>query len=666
MDGLPDIGQLLQATRSTTFTEFLHTCHNLFSRPLVRSPSRSTTGKIPSPQGKYCPRQLRSWDDCASTQQRIYTAVRGYLSDFASGQAHRLFLNIAGLEGIASRLNQPLHSERALETYEELAVNGNVRNIIEELCKVPLARQEFQLGEGVSFESHTNSLENSISGPELPRSDNYCIHRIGGENTLLTMVEYKPPHKLTLAHLREGLRDMEFWQEVAQRETIPTDRAGKQQYDAERTVGAVLTQLYHAMICEGLEYSWISNGLALILLHIPSEDPGILEYLFCEPHMDIGEDEDFLQPKTAIARILCLTLMGSCSTIRDNLWRQSVKPRLPKWTSNFARTDIQSSEDEQETPTESVYTSSSFQPSSSPASSSRQTRIQRQTGCAPPQDIQQDPDPENSDSDPNQYPANRKRNLSQLGSSPPGHSSQSKQHRHRRNTPQQYKSRPFCSQNCLLGLQRNTALDPCCPNFYQHKGVKTDHQVTAQEFIRQLEQRLDEDIDQYCSPLGWCGASGAPFKITCPTYGYTMVGKGTTAQLWPQVSREAEVYHVLRKIQGSSVPVFLGAIDLGIPFFLHGAGEIRHMLLMAWGGKHMDCIGPPEQKQIRRSRKDLRSLGIRHGDIRLENLLWNAETQRVMIIDFHLSSLQPMLQSASKKRDVPSDASPARKRMRAK
>lgn len=38
-------------------------------------------------------------------------------------------------------------------------------------------------------------------------------------------------------------------------------------------------------------------------------------------------------------------------------------------------------------------------------------------------------------------------------------------------------------------------------------------------------------------------------------------------------------------MQGSVVPVFLGAIDLVKIYFLHGAGEIRHMLLMAWAGK---------------------------------------------------------------------------------
>ncbi|KAJ5742659.1 uncharacterized protein N7511_011230 [Penicillium nucicola] len=67
-------------------------------------------------------------------------------------------------------------------------------------------------------------------------------------------------------------------------------------------------------------------------------------------------------------------------------------------------------------------------------------------------------------------------------------------------------------------------------------------------------------------------------------YGYTVVGKGTTSGLWKEVSREAQVYRVLRKAQGSTVPIFLGTIGLAKIYYLHGAGEIRHMIEMGWGG----------------------------------------------------------------------------------
>ncbi|PYH40349.1 uncharacterized protein BP01DRAFT_410732 [Aspergillus saccharolyticus JOP 1030-1] len=95
--------------------------------------------------------------------------------------------------------------------------------------------------------------------------------------------------------------------------------------------------------------------------------------------------------------------------------------------------------------------------------------------------------------------------------------------------------------------------------------------------------------------------------ITCATFGYTVVGKGTTSRLLGEVSREAEV--------------FLGAVDLAHIYFLHGAGQIRHILLMGWGGISMSHITLDRtiQRVISQSVKEIHALGIYHQDLRLEN-----------------------------------------------
>ena len=70
-----------ERTRPTTFLELLRLCHSLFSLQLrAETPSRSTTGKIPAPTGKYCPLRLRHWEDCAARQQEIYCSVCAYLA----------------------------------------------------------------------------------------------------------------------------------------------------------------------------------------------------------------------------------------------------------------------------------------------------------------------------------------------------------------------------------------------------------------------------------------------------------------------------------------------------------------------------------------------------------------------------------------------------------
>lgn len=123
--------------------------------------------------------------------------------------------------------------------------------------------------------------------------------------------------------------------------------------------------------------------------------------------------------------------------------------------------------------------------------------------------------------------------------------------------------------------------------------------------MQQLKQQLDYNIDRNCTPMGGCGA-----------YGYTMVGKGTTSWLWPHVSREAEVYSVLQQAQGK-----FGICSL----WRGGVSDIGHY----------EKLRP----EIKRSKREIRSLGVLHEDIRPDNILWNAELGRALIIDFHLSTL---------------------------
>jgi len=158
--------------------------------------------------------------------------------------------------------------------------------------------------------------------------------------------------------------------------------------------------------------------------------------------------------------------------------------------------------------------------------------------------------------------------------------------------------------------------------------------------VYNLKQQLDKDVDRHCEPFGECGSTGAPFKIRCESYGYTFVGKGTTSSLWHAVSREAQFYQILRSAQGFAVPVFLGSIDMAQSYFLHGAGEIQHMLLMVWGGEPLTQSQWEDKRgAVKKSHARIRELGIRHGDLRRPNTLWNSELNRVLIIDFHKSEL---------------------------
>ncbi|KAL4779080.1 hypothetical protein BJX76DRAFT_341832 [Aspergillus varians] len=368
--------------------------------------------------------------------------------------------------------------------------------------------------------------------------------------------------------------------------------------------------------------------------------------------MDVNPEdpEVFQQPTTAITRVLCLCLMSFQSSIRGQSWRNTARSKLPLWETSFNYTWSQIPNEElQQAPPDSEYassehTGSEYLPSSPLKSTERgaQSRTRSQAGCAPMVTTPQHTDSSDSDSGP--AAQGRKRGFSQVTSSPltrlsstrPVDRSPPPGGRHQQHTAS------YCTQRCLLNLKERGLLDDRCPNVNLHRdGPHGDrHRIDAEQLVQMLKQQLDLDLDHNCTPFGVCGSYGAPFKITCARYGYTVVGKGTTSRLWKVVSREEEVYRVLQKAQGSAVPVFLGTVDLNMIYFLHGAGEIRHMLLMGWGG---ESLGKTEEDSIRheisRSRRQIRMLGVIHQDLRRENMLWNHELGRVLIIDFHRSQV---------------------------
>lgn len=336
--------------RHTTLKEFIRECHNLLSKPVeVRNASESTQGTIPPPVGKCCPTRLSFWEDCPEILQDIYNTVCKYLEP--SDQEPRcLFPSIAALEELGRRLNRrKLSSEQDLESYERFAVEDHVHDVIAELCKIPEIRKRFELGDGVWFDNHSNALHeaNIDSSPDQPlnphrcRPDQFCIRRIDGTaSRIVTTVEYKPPHKLSVQTLRdgllqEGLRTMDFYETVANQDRIPIEEAAKMRYDAQQLVGAALVQEYHVMIQEGLAFSYLTNGLALVLLYVPEYNPSTLYYYLCEPNSDVHGEDDFQQPNTAMARVLCLCLLSFTVPLRDQHWCNSARERLHTWTTTY-------------------------------------------------------------------------------------------------------------------------------------------------------------------------------------------------------------------------------------------------------------------------------------------------------------------------------------------
>lgn len=340
--------------------------------------------------------------------------------------------------------------------------------------------------------------------------------------------------------------------------------------------------------------------------------------------------------------------MSSLSVIRDQVWRAKARAQVNTWTTNLelARSQIPDFWLQQALPN-SEYTGSlgtSTEESASEWLLSSPTRLsctQPQPSCASSRAVYSQDRPSNDLHSKQTVPEfKRKRDSSQIMASvadPTSTSGDSKRHR---NGPDQNHTRQYCTQRCLLGLMQDCILDASCPNVGLHRncGIRERHPITAEGLLEELRQQLNRDLDQNCTFLDRRRdfTSGALFKIVCTRYGYTVIGKGTTDRHWQEVSSEAGIYRILQEAQGSAVPVCLGTIDLDTTYFLHGAGRIRHIPLMGWGGEEINRLDVRinMDREIERSMDEIRSFGVLHGDLNDGNKLWNSELQRVLIIDF--------------------------------
>ncbi|KAM3563039.1 hypothetical protein ARSEF4850_002506 [Beauveria asiatica] len=668
-----------EQTRPTTLDEYIAACHSLvYSRFVIETdPNLTSKGSITNPRHKWCPQSLRSWPDFLEIQRIVFGSI---YDTFPTEE--RVFENRNFLAGLGSRVSQrPIQDEKTLEYFLHISVEDPVRVIIERLKMVQDARAAFALGDGIIFENHPHALSEvadevidtetpatTSAPPRTPdyrrdlnklRPDQICVYR--SDNTALsrrTMIyisEYKPPHKLTAPHLRVGLRDMDIYNEVVNRKTIPTaaDPDALFRYHAERLTASAVTQTYHYMIESGLEYGLLTTGEAIVFLKVDWGDSGTLYYHLAEPAHEVMPHPNHFHICTAVGQYLAFTLLALGGPGERRGHGQDERDR--------ARTGLKTWNEDFETTLRSIPASARSAPDSSsdyapttyggvdrsPLVSRRKTRqyyrdhpdehFTRQEGREPSDD--------ESMSRPPDTPTPLGRGVRQTT-----RRSERLAHRTRGGGSQQ--QRQYCTQKCLLGMVNGRLLDPKCPNLLSHNKGYTkigpgQHPVSHSEFLRLLERQLKDSLDDGITPLGVGGARGVLFQVSLLAYGYTFISKGTIRAFIKDLDHERAVYERLRPIQGMFVPVFLGVVDLRpmnrIYYYDHRV-YIVHMTFLSWGGCSIERIRSTTGSSVSegaalRSLRALHSEGVIHRDVRLANMLFNSETGTVMMIDFERSTL---------------------------
>ncbi|KAG5914952.1 hypothetical protein E4U61_005156 [Claviceps capensis] len=246
---------------------------------------------------------------------------------------------------------------------------------------------------------------------------------------------------------------------------------------------------------------------------------------------------------------------------------------------------------------------------------------------------------------------------------------------------QRLQIRKTLPKKCLLGLVRGEILDPACPNVALHCQDREDeaghierHPVDHTEWLRLLgeHEQFKYSIDEGVAYQNIFGSMGAMFKVTLLAYGYTVISKGTRVEHAESLQHETDVYERLKPIQGVHVPVFLGAIDLQTMdknYWIYFGTYVVHMIFLSWGGHPLkrDLMNTLEIPWVEWAEQALQALhheGVLQRDVEWSNILYNAEVNGVILINFDCACM--IGKSTPQGQDTPEEAEESRGRTREK
>ncbi|KAK2926838.1 hypothetical protein FoTM2_013708 [Fusarium oxysporum f. sp. vasinfectum] len=659
----------------TTLEEYLYNCHfHLYKKLALADKSKSSTG-FTKVEGKYYPKWLRPWTSFTNTQRQVhFEAIRRVCGE------RRLFHQESTTRDLGSTIHRKrAGNESAVDHFEKLAVEDPVWEILrpvwddEELCKEYRCmglrfsnnlRDFTQPSDGVLVGEEDLSEERPErrrrTGPNKRVASKQRVRppptkpdgagvrtRLGGDESLAFVYDYKAAHKVALECLKPAVAKETLFMEVMERinsNKSLSDAELRGQDRAEELVAMALTQVFDYMVRYEVAHGYIAAGESLLFLHIDRANPQTLYCHPCVPDEDVGEasDGDWADDKvsyTAAAQLasFCLLSLRSEAFKGASLDAASRKAEaaLKKWREPYDDAARLLGAEDTNSPSASssqATEGSEFMSNAVPAR--REVSLRSRPSCRSTAVLRRDGADEEDDG-PN-GDLSRSWTRTDMSESAP--------------------AKQYCTQACLLGLKRGLDLDNNCPNVLSHRSAEggTRHPIDAHEFARLVGERLRKNPYRDCEALdGWgkMGATGVLFKLELAPYGYTFVGKGALLPHPRRLEHESRIYARLDRIQGEVVPVHLGLARLDRGFILPGGARVFHMMLMSWCGETIantvaagaGAGAADLAAEVRRSSQAVWAEGVDHGDEREANRLWNDERRRVMLIDFDRATLRPNL-----------------------
>ncbi|KAJ4308807.1 hypothetical protein N0V84_011877 [Fusarium piperis] len=689
--------------QKTTLDEYLHNCHfRLYKQLGLADKSKSSTG-FTKVDGKYYPKWLRPWTSFTNTQrQHHFEVIRTVCGN------RRLFHQESTTKDLGTTIHRKrAGNENAVDHFEKLAVEDPVWEILRPLWEEEDMRKEYRCTElrfsnnirEFAQPSDSDPAREEVSGgrqerrrrtgpnkrvaseqrvkPPLMKPDGAGVYaRLGGDESLAFIYDYKAAHKVALKYLKLAVAKETLFIEVIERANSSRSRSDtelQKQEKAEEQIAMALTQVFDYMVRYGVAYGYIPAGKSLIFLHIDRSDPQTLYCHPCVPGEDVGEssDGDWADNKvsyTAVAQLASFCLLSLRSeALRGaslNAASREAEATLRKWSEPYDGAARPIGAGDTHSPSESSSESSSQSSDGSEfishaAPADRQIVLRSRSSCRAAPGFRKDDEDEDEDEPDDDLSrsragtgANKQEDRQwSSGSENWGGGGGEEEAEMSESAP----TRQYCTQACLLGLKRGWNLDDNCPNVVSHRTAEggSRHAIDANEFACLVGEQLRQNPYRKCEALdsrGKMGAIGVLFKLELELYGYSFVGKGCLAGHLGLLQHESDIYAWLDKLQGEVVPVHLGLVRLDKPqgeaepgqqgYILPGFARILHMMLMSWGGETISdtlTAGAAPANllaEAQRSSQEVWTKGINHGDEHEGNQLWNDERRRVMLVDF--------------------------------
>ncbi|KAI2676866.1 hypothetical protein LCP963914a_8161 [Penicillium roqueforti] len=657
-----------------TLFRLLDRCHKSLSQAIrVETDATLTTqGDATDPLNRLYPKRIVPWVDFPKLQEQVWRK----LDRTPAFTSRALFPSDTQIDYVVTNIqNRPIYSEASLRNFERDTVDNFVEMVIKELRDDELLRHEFGIQGRVTFYDRANpsetSLENTLERmnlqdartPQQPanashgrgrgrasgavqrqkrdgtarrrnrRADQFCVHLVADERQIpVHAVEFKAPHKVTIPELVAGLHQMDLARDVINQEGDTFE------FYATCLVAAVVTQIFSYMIDSGVQYGYICTGEAFVFLHVPDDDPTVVQYFMCIPNQDVQADDELRLHRTAIGQVLAFTLQALAAEAPSQEWHDAAHDKLKTWEVEYLDVLRKIPETLRKDPLASNYRPSHWK--LEPKTHNTRSRAR----CKPDMSTPKHSSTEGSGSDeeshsPSIAAAARSRSSCGRGNNRQS-TKESESTRAGRDNKQTSRkdgqsTRPYCTIACIRGIVNREPLDKECPNWKLHGGQR--HSMGPQKFTRRLHRQLARNRNHGFEQLHVYGRTGYLVKATLLSHGYTVVIKATTMEKQHRLRLEANNYRHLRSLQGNQIPVCLGTFTPRASYWYHGE-LMAQMMILSWSGKRLQHVINDENSRFFHQERDkaltvLRSHGVVHGDSEWRNMLWDGLGSRLVVID---------------------------------